>query len=212
MTRRWHIKDAPSSLQLKEIADALMGGAVVLMPTDTIYGLHAVAANETAVARIAEMKGRDENKPFIVLASATSQFPDLGITASPEIVNALDSIWPAPLTAILPRGGKSLAVRIPALDWLRALIERTGPLISTSANRSGEPAVDRPSALARDLQHGLTIVDGGVRKGEPSAILDLTAPEPRFIREGDPSFTQKVWKTLRNSLWKTREAAKNRGF
>ena len=201
MMRRWHISAFPSSLQLKEIAEALIGGAVVLMPTDTIYGLHAVAANEDAVARIAEMKGRDEGKkPFIVLASSTSQFPDLGITASPEIVKALDSIWPAPLTAILPRGEKTLAVRIPALEWLRALIERTGPLVSTSANRSGEPAVDRPSALAHDLQTGLAIVDGGVRSGEPSAILDLTAPEPRFIREGHASFTQKVWKTLRNSL------------
>jgi tRNA threonylcarbamoyl adenosine modification protein (Sua5/YciO/YrdC/YwlC family) len=200
MTRRWHIKDTPSSLQLKEIADALLSGAVVLMPTDTIYGLHAVAANDDAVARIAEMKGRDETKPFIVLASSTSQFADLGITARPEIVNALASIWPAPLTAILPRGEKTVAVRIPALDWLRAVIERTGPLVSTSANRTGEPAVDRPSALARDLQNGLNVVDGGVRKGEPSAILDLIGPEPRFIREGDASFTQEVWKTLRNSL------------
>lgn len=200
MTRRWHIGDAPTSLQLEEIAETLASGSVVLMPTDTIYGLHAVAANEDAVARIAEMKGRDETKPFIVLASSVSQFPHLGITARAELVQALESLWPAPLTAILPRGGKTLAVRVPALDWLRALIERTGPLVSTSANRSGEPAVDRPSALARDLQNGLDVVDGGVRTGEPSAILDLTGDEPRFIREGHASFTQKVWKTLRKSL------------
>lgn len=198
--RRWHIAAEPTSLQLREIAEALQGGAVVLMPTDTIYGLHAVAANDAAVARIAEMKGRDENKPFIVLASSVSQFPDLGITAAPETVQALASIWPAPLTAILPRGGRTLAVRIPALEWLRALVERTGPLVSTSANRSGEPAVDRPEAFARDLQNQLAIVDGGVRQGEPSAILDLTGDEPRFIREGHPSFTQKVWKTLRKSV------------
>ena len=198
--RRWHIVDSPTSLQLNQIAEALGAGAVVLMPTDTIYGLHAVAANEEAVARIAEMKGRDETKPFIVLASGVGQFPDLGITASADIVKALDSIWPAPLTAILPRGGNTLAVRIPALEWLRALIERTGPLVSTSANRSGEPAVEHPSALAHDLQTALDVVDGGVRSGEPSAILDLTGSEPRFIREGHPSFTQKVWKTLRKSL------------
>ena len=199
--RRWHIDKSPTSLQLKEIADALAGGAVVLLPTDTIYGLHAVASNEEAVAKIVDMKGRDDKKPFIVLASSTAQFPDLGITASPEIVNALGTIWPAPLTAILPRmSGSTLAVRIPAVDWLRALIERTGPLVSTSANRSGEPAVDRPAALAHDLQNRLDIVDGGVRGGEPSAILDLTVPEPRFIREGDPFFTQKVWKSLRKSL------------
>ena len=198
--RRWHIEDAPSALQLTQIANALTEGAVVLMPTDTIYGLHAVAANADAVARIAEMKGRDDTKPFIVLAASVEQFPDLGITAPEETVSALASIWPAPLTAILPRGDSTLAVRIPALDWLRALIERTGPLVSTSANRSGEPAVDHPSALARDLQNALDVVDGGIRSGEPSAILDLTGGEPRFIREGERFFTQKVWKTLRKSL------------
>ena len=91
MTRRWHIGDAPTSLQLKEIAEAFASGSVVLMPTDTIYGLHAVHANEEAVARIAEIKGRDENKPFIVLASSVEQFPELGITASPEIVPTVSS-------------------------------------------------------------------------------------------------------------------------
>lgn len=199
MTRRWHIEDAPTSLQLNQIAAALTGGAVVLMPTDTIYGLHAVATNTEAVARIVELKGRDGQKPFIVLASSVEQLADLGITAPPETVAALASIWPAPLTAILPRGESTLAVRVPALEWLRALIERTGPLVSTSANRSGEPAVDRPEALAHDLQHALDVVDGGIRGGEPSAILDLSRDEPRFIREGDFFFTQKVWKTLRKS-------------
>lgn len=198
--RRWHISDAPSALQLNEIAKLLSEGAVILMPTDTIYGLHAVAANEAAVNRIAEMKGRDDRKPFIVLASSIDQFQDLGISADPDLLARLDSIWPAPLTAVLPRGDSTLAVRIPALDWLRDLVARTGPLVSTSANRSGEPVVDRPSALVHELQNQLdAIVDGGIRTGEPSAILDLTATEPRFIRESDSFFTQKVWKTLRKT-------------
>jgi L-threonylcarbamoyladenylate synthase len=199
MTRRWHIADAPTALQLNQIAAALTGGAVVLMPTDTIYGLHAVASNEAAVARIVELKGRDDTKPFIVLASSIEQLTDLGITAPPDILKALASIWPAPLTAVLPRGTGTQAVRIPALDWLRELVARTGPLVSTSANRSGEPAVDRPEAFARDLQNAIDVVDGGIRSGEPSAILDLTGAEPRFIREGETFFTQKVWKTLRKS-------------
>ena len=200
MTRRWTIHDAPSSVQLNEIARLLADGAVILMPTDTIYGLHAVAANEAAVQRIAEIKGRADTKPFIVLAASSDQLHDLGISADPELLRRLSSIWPAPLTAILPRGDSTLAVRIPALDWLRDLIARTGPLVSTSANRSGEPVVDRPSAIALDLQDRLDgIVDGGLRTGEPSAILDLTGNEPQFIRESDPLFTQKVWKTLRKS-------------
>jgi len=209
MTRRWHITHAPSAVQLTEIARLLNGGCVVLLPTDTIYGLHARAMDEQAVARVVDIKGREETKPFIVLASSIEQLQGLGVDADPEILSSLASIWPAPLTAILPlrqpvpasRGASTLAVRIPALDWLRELAERTGPLVSTSANRSGEPPVRRPSEFARDLHDRVdAIVDAGPREGEPSAILDLTSTEPRFIREGEHSFTQKVWKTLRKSL------------
>jgi L-threonylcarbamoyladenylate synthase len=208
MTRRWQINDAPSKLQLNEIARILTDGAVVLMPTDTIYGLHALALDEDAVARVAEIKGREETKPFIVLAASIDQLRPLGISAEDHVLAALASIWPAPLTAILPlhapiaasRGASSLAVRIPALDWLRELIERTGPLVSTSANRSGEPAVSDPSFLARDLQDRLgAVVDGGLRGGEPSSIVDLTSAEPHFLREGQHSFTQKLWKSLRKT-------------
>lgn len=209
MTRRWQIRDAPTALQLTELAKTLASGAVLLMPTDTIYGLHALALDDNAVARIADIKGREETKPFIVLASSTDQLQKLGVEADSDLIDALASIWPAPLTAILPlrepiaasRGASTLAVRIPALDWLRDLIARTGPLVSTSANRSGEPPVEDPSLLARDLQTHLDgIVDSGVRNGEPSAILDLTSGTPRFVREGEYSFTQKVWKRLWKSL------------
>lgn len=209
MTRRWHIDDAPTALQLTEIARLLREGNVAMLPTDTIYGLHALANDAAAVERIIEIKGRGETKAFIVLAASTDQLRELGISARPELLQALDNIWPAPLTAILPlkapipasRGAFTLAVRIPALDWLRDLAARTGPLVSTSANRSGEPAATSPGNVARDLQDRIgAIVDGGVRDGEPSAILDLTGTEPRFIREGHHSFTQNVWKTLRNTL------------
>jgi L-threonylcarbamoyladenylate synthase len=209
MTRRWHIDDAPTALQLNEIAKLLRDGGVVLLPTDTIYGLHALALDEAAVARVADIKGREETKPFIVLASSVDQLADLGVIAGIDLLRALNTIWPAPLTAILPiekpiaasRGATSVAVRIPALEWLRELVERTGPLVSTSANRSGEPPVESPAKLARDLHQTLdAIIDAGARNGEPSAILDLTSTEPRFIREGEESFTQKVWKTLRKTL------------
>lgn len=209
MTRRWHIDEAPTALQLTEIARLLREGNVAMLPTDTIYGLHAVATDADAVERIVEIKGRGETKSFIVLAASVEQLRELGISARPELLQSLDAIWPAPLTAILPlkapipasRGAMTLAVRIPALDWLRDLAARTGPLVSTSANRSGEPAATSPQNVARDLQERIgAIVDGGIRDGEPSAILDLTGPEPRWIREGHQSFTQNLWKTLRNTL------------
>ena len=209
MTRLWHFDGAPTALQLNQVAELLRGGGVALLPTDTIYGLHASALDEAAVARIGDIKGRADTKPFVVLASSLDDLTKLGVDADPELLRALDSIWPAPLTAILPlsrpiaasRGAATVAVRIPKLAWLRELVSRTGPLVSTSANRSGEPPVQSPSQLARELQDSLdAVVDGGVLEAQPSAILDLTAAEPRFIREGEHSFTQEVWKTLRKWL------------
>jgi len=103
--RRWHIEDRPTTLQVNEIAQLLREGSVILLPTDTIYGLHARALDEKAVERIRELKGREDTKPFIVLASSMDDLQQLGISARPEVLAALASIWLAPLTASLPRGG-----------------------------------------------------------------------------------------------------------
>lgn len=209
MPRLLPLADTPTAAQVEEIATILGNGGVVLLPTDTIYGLHARALDERAVERIVDLKGRAETKPFVVLASSIDEFPHLGIDADPDLLQRLASIWPAPLTAILPlrrpiaasRGMATLAVRIPALDWLRELVKRTGPLVSTSANRSGEPPVDSPESLARELHEALdAIADAGVQTGEPSAIVDLTSAEPRFIREGERLFTQNLRKSLRKTL------------
>lgn len=207
--RLWSFAPTPTSVQLTEIEQLLRSGGVVLLPTDTIYGLHALATDQHAADRVAEIKGRADTKPFVVLGSSIAALQEIGIDIRPDLLNALQELWPGPLTAILPlgrpipasRGAATLAVRIPALDWLRELVSRTGPLLSTSANRSGEPPVDSPAALAQELQKMLDgIADGGVSRGEPSTIVDFTGDEPRLIREGDVFFTQKLWKTLRNSL------------
>ena len=97
--KRWRVDGEPSADVLDEIADVLRAGGVALLPTDTIYGLHAVATNERAVARIRSMKERGDDKPFVVIASSADQLEQLGAT----IPDALRQIWPAPLTAVLRR-------------------------------------------------------------------------------------------------------------
>ena len=206
--RRWRIDAAPAAAEIEAIAAILRGGGIVLLPTDTIYGLHALAADEKAIERLAVVKGRDDFKPFVVIAAGERQLEEIGLHFSPDVRTVLASLWPAPLTAVLPlsrplaagRGGTSLAVRVPDLDWLRALLERTGPLASTSANRAGEPAIASPDELPMDIQSRLDgIVDRGTFAGEPSTIVDFTG-EPRVLREGSVSFAQKVRKTLRKTL------------
>jgi tRNA threonylcarbamoyl adenosine modification protein (Sua5/YciO/YrdC/YwlC family) len=189
--KRWPIAVAPSESQIDEIATLLRSGGIVLMPTDTIYGLHGLPKTSS---RIADIKGRDEAKRFVTIAASADQ---LGV----GVPDALRSIWPAPLTAILRSGTSTVAVRVPDLDWLRSLLGKTGPLISTSANRSGEPPIDDPAHLPTTLVERIDgVVDGGRREGKASAIVDFTETEPRFIRDGDPRFTQMLRKTLSKKL------------
>lgn len=192
--KRWEVAGAPSEAQIGEVAQLLLGGGVVLMPTDTIYGLHALT---TAAARIADIKGRDESKRFVIIAASADQIAKLGI----DVPDSLGAIWPAPLTAVMRAGDSTIAARVPDLTWLRELLKETGPLISTSANLSGEPPIFEPSELPSTLVERIDgIVDGGRREGKPSAIVDFTETEPRFIREGEPLFTQMLRKTLMKKL------------
>jgi len=195
--KRWRVEGDPSGDVLDELAQVLQNGGVALLPTDTIYGLHAVATNDEATARIRAMKGRDGDKPFVIIASSVEQLRALGAVVPEQ----LSGIWPAPLTAILTAGDNTIAARIPDLAWLRALLDRTGPLVSTSANRSGEPPITGPDALADDLQKSLdAVLDQGPREGKPSTIVDFTGAEPNLVREGDPAFAQFLRKTLRKAL------------
>ena len=195
--KRWRVQGEPPEDMLDEISEVLHAGGVALLPTDTIYGLHAMATNEQAVARIRSMKERGDEKPFVIIAASVEDLEKFGAT----IPDALRNIWPAPLTAIVASGERTIAARIPDLPWLRALLDRTGPLVSTSANRSGEPPITSPELLATELHDALdALLDAGPREGQPSTIVDVTGEEPRMIREGDPDFSQFLRKTLRKDL------------
>jgi L-threonylcarbamoyladenylate synthase len=195
--KQWRVDGVPGGDVLDELAAILIAGGVALLPTDTIYGLHALAANQQAVDRIAAMKQRPTEKAFVVIAASVEQLEAMGVT----IPDVLREIWPAPLTAILHSGETTVAARIPDLDWLRALLERTGPLVSTSANRSGEPPITSPEMLERTMQYRLdALLDQGIHDGKPSTIVDFTGSEPRMVREGDSGFTQILRKSLRKDL------------
>jgi tRNA A37 threonylcarbamoyladenosine synthetase subunit TsaC/SUA5/YrdC len=155
-----------------------------------------VATDESS-ARMAQIKDRDETKRFVTIAASIEQLEDFGA----EVPLVLRNIWPAPLTAVIRRGAQSFAARVPDLKWLRSLLERTGPLISTSANRSSETAIAEPADLSPQLLREISaIVDAGRLEGKASAIVDFTGTEPRFIRDGEPRFTQMLRKTLMKKL------------
>ncbi|MFO7653233.1 MAG: Sua5/YciO/YrdC/YwlC family protein [Candidatus Krumholzibacteriia bacterium] len=132
-------------------AAALGRGRVLLLPTDTLPGLHARVDRPAAVRRISLLKGRAVRQPFLVLAADLGAACDLAQPLTSRVHAFLAQCWPGPFTVILPAaGGGTVAVRVPALEILRDLLRRVrAPLVSTSANRHGEaPATDLALAWA----------------------------------------------------------------
>lgn len=199
----------PSREQIAALAKRLVAGEVAILPTDTIYGLHALATDARAIARLFEAKRRPAHQPLVVLCADLDQVRALGVTAAPPLLEALSNLWPAPLTAILPTstpiaaaaGKDTIAVRIPALGWLRELLAKTTPLASTSVNLSGERAIYSTKEIPTELLSSVDIVlDCGELRGTSSTLVDFTREPPNVIRAGEFFFTQNLWKSVWKSL------------
>jgi L-threonylcarbamoyladenylate synthase len=183
---------------IAEAARLIAAGQPVAMPTETVYGLAADAANGEAVARIYEAKGRPRFNPLIVHVSDVGQASEIA-RFDDEAAALADRYWPGPLTLVLPlRGGAriaalvtaglpTVAIRAPAHPAMRALIEATGrPLAAPSANVSGRISPTSAAHVLAGLGGRITlIVDGGATAhGLESTIVALTDGRPRLLRPG----------------------------
>jgi L-threonylcarbamoyladenylate synthase len=126
--------------------------------------------------------------------STRIQLRELGVEAADALLDRLFAIWPAPLTVVLPiresiaasRGVSSLGVRVPAWADLVRLLEETGPLTATSANRAGEPPLSDPDEVAAAFGDRIDVlIDGGrTPGGKPSTLIDATVDPPAVLRPG----------------------------
>ncbi len=180
---------------MDDIVSILKHDGIGVIPTDTLYGILGSAFSKRAVARIYEVKGRDEQKPFIVLIATLNDLKKFGVTLTASQKKFLQSVWPGPVSVILPcahksfaylhRGQKSLAFRMPQNALLEKLLKKTGPLVAPSANPQGEiPAENIKKAqdyfgCAVDFYIG-----GSSKKGKASSIIDLTQNPPQILRQG----------------------------
>ncbi|NHC44778.1 threonylcarbamoyl-AMP synthase [Motilibacter sp. K478] len=182
---------------MDEAADVLLGGGVALVPTDTVYGLAASPLTPAAVDRIFVMKGRPGSKSLPVMVGDPGAIAALGVDINESARRLLDSeLVPGPLTiafgfregALRPAwldGREEVAVRIPAHELLRGLLRRTGPLLVTSANRSGEPTGENLEAiLASLLQAPDLVLDGGQLSSTPSTLVNCRPVPPVVERVG----------------------------
>jgi len=179
-------------------AEALRAGDLVILPTETVYGLAADAANASAVARLYEAKGRPRFNPLIAhLADADGAARVAHLDA--RALRLAEAFWPGPLTIVAPvrdeaavcdlarAGLETVAVRVPAHPMARALLAAFGgPLVAPSANRSGRPSPTTfADAVAETGASAATALDGGsCQVGLESTVVALLDGAPRLLRPG----------------------------
>jgi len=177
-------------------ARAVQAGQLVVLPTDTVYGIGADAFDATAVTDLLTAKGRGRDMPVPVLVGSWSTIDGL-VTYDPAQTRTLiEAFWPGGLTLVVEHAPSlawdlgdsrgTVAVRMPLHPVALELLDRTGPMAVSSANRSGQAAA-RTAEEAQDQLAGSVQVylDGGpARVGVASTIVDVTTETPRVLREG----------------------------
>jgi len=167
----------------------------LLFPTDTIYGIGAPVEMVEANKRIFDIKNRPEKMPFPIIIGSISQLFDLiDQEVDEEILKILEINWPGPCTFIfkakkdLPdiyKYNETVAVRMPALSWLRNALVQTGAYTATSANLSGEDYDGDFTVLSSIFSCRLNLaLNAGDQDGEPSALVDLSGTSFKIIRKG----------------------------
>lgn len=168
---------------------------LIVLPTESFYGLAVAPFDEQALAKLWRVKGRSEGKPILVLIGDRPQLEPFVQSISPAATVLMNAFWPGPLTIVFPAaaglsdavtaGTGSVGIRLSAWQPLGDLLRRVGPVTGTSANREGMP----PPRRAEEVQHSLgdavdLIIDAGPTPGgQPSTVIDARGPI-RIIRDG----------------------------
>ena len=181
-----------------QAVEKLKSGEVVAFPTETVYGLGAIATNELAVAKIFEAKGRPSDNPLIVHVGESQHILKYVSEISKKAENCIEAFWPGPLTLILhakpnvfapnvTAGLSTVGLRMPdhpvALELLKMLGE---PVAAPSANLSGKPSPTTALHVEKDLQGRIPLIlDGGATGiGVESTVVDFTVDPPVILRPG----------------------------
>lgn len=181
---------------LAAAAEAVARGEVIVLPTDTVYGVGAQATSGAAVQRLLDAKQRGRDLPPPVLVAEVAMVRALATDVDDRLHRLAEAFWPGALTVILRARdslrmdlgdrGDTIAVRVPDHDFTRELLRRTGPLAVSSANVHGRDAALRISDAVDQLGESCSVyLDAGEMGGPvPSTIVDLTGPQARVLRAG----------------------------
>lgn len=187
---------AATPAAITEAAARLRWGEVVAFPTETVYGLGALATCDDAVRRVFAIKHRPPDHPLIVHLAAARWLDDWARDVPPAATYLARAFWPGPLTLVLPRqplasdvvtgGQDTVALRVPAHPVARALIEAAGALVAPSANRFGRLSPTLAAHVEEQLGAEVDmILDGGpCTVGVESTIVSVLADGPALLRPG----------------------------
>jgi L-threonylcarbamoyladenylate synthase len=184
----WPADAAAQAPILAAAVEALRRGDLVVLPTDTVYGLAAHPDLPDAIARVYAVKERPAEKALPLLVESAAQAATV-CEVSPLAERLMARFWPGGLTLVLPtrREPGTLALRMPDHPVPLALIRALGaPLATTSANRSGQPSCTTAEAVQAQLASGYAVlIDAGPSPGgRDSTVLDLASSPPRVLRPG----------------------------
>lgn len=183
-------------------ADAIADGQVIVVPTDTVYGVAVDAFSPHAVQRLLDAKHRGRDMPPPLLVAEVSMVRSFVAQMDDRVERLGEALWPGALTLIVAappslrvdvgERGDTIAVRVPDHEFTRELLRRTGPLAVSSANVSGRDAALTINEAIDQLGTSVTLyLDDGPAAGPvPSTIVDLSGPQARLLRAGRISVDQ----------------------
>jgi len=188
--------DTQRTAGLADAAAAVLRGELVVLPTDTVYGLGADAFSPAAVNRLLEAKGRGREMPPPVLVGTVRAASALVEELGPSGQELIDEFWPGGLTLVC-RASRTLswdlgdtkgtvAIRMPQDQVALDLLVETGPMAVSSANLTGAQSASTAAQAREQLAESVSVyLDGGPRAGGvASTIVDLTGSQPRLLRKG----------------------------
>ncbi len=185
---------ALSTVSTAEAAAALRAGKPAIFPTDTVFGLGVAVNYAPSPAELYQLKQRTDDKPIAWLVGTIDDLARYGKNVSAEALELARAHWPGALTLIVEASDEvppayrsaagTIALRVPNDAIARTLIEQVGPLATTSANISGEPAPTCTDELSPALTARVTAVAGEALGGHASAVVDCTQTPVRVVRQG----------------------------
>lgn len=197
MSRIYDCADPESrTAGIKAAVDAVKAGQLVVLPTDTLYGLGCDAFNNQAVANLLATKHRGPDMPVPVLVGSWDTIQGLVQYYSPQAKTLVEAFWPGGLSIIVPQAPSlpwnlgdtrgTVMLRMPLHPVAIELLRETGPMAVSSANISGHTPPSTVTEARQQLNQNVSVyLDGGeCAIGKPSSIIDISGDHPRLLREG----------------------------